>query len=395
MPPRSKRRRITTQAVTAPEASGNTPHGLGLATTNPRSQPEISSSPGPILPTQAPTTYLSEEAQSQSTSSAGQPFDQSMPATSISSDTPVPVPSIHMIVGQIPASSSTCQATPLSSTSIIPQYHLQSEFAKLLDASVSANTHKSHRAGMAAYYKVCKLLDCAPWPPSLNSVVQFVLHSSSSGLAYSTVRSYLSAISFHCKLQSVPDPTPEFLVTKLLQGMKRLKHKADTRLPITKTILHSIIQILPIICTNAFEATLFSAAFSLAFHGFLRVGELTVNTRKGHHQNTIQIHNLSINQDTQSLLLSIRFSKTDQFGKGTVLQIDRQGGVACPYQLVKNMSAYVQRVQALYFDILIYPHSLDINLQGYFVRQLSISICLLDRDTSHTPFVSVQALILL
>nr|XP_022306277.1 uncharacterized protein LOC111112779 isoform X3 [Crassostrea virginica] len=97
MPPRSKRRRITTQAVTAPEASGNTPHGLGLATTNPRSQPEISSSPGPILPTQAPTTYLSEEAQSQSTSSAGQPFDQSMPATSISSDTPVPVPSIHMI----------------------------------------------------------------------------------------------------------------------------------------------------------------------------------------------------------------------------------------------------------------------------------------------------------
>jgi hypothetical protein len=72
----------------------------------------------------------------------------------------------------------------MPSTPIIPQRHLQSEFNKLLEASVSENTHKSHRAGMEAYHKACKFLDCQAWPPTLNFIAQFVLHSSRSGLAY-------------------------------------------------------------------------------------------------------------------------------------------------------------------------------------------------------------------
>lgn len=116
--------------------------------------------------------------------------------------------------------------------------------------------------------------------------------------------------------------------------MKHLKHKADARLPITKSFLQNIIQALPIICINAFESALFSAAFSLAFHVFFRVGELTVNTSKVLQQTTLQIDDLAFDHDKQSLLLTIRYSKTDQLGKGTVLQIDGQGSVACPYQLV-------------------------------------------------------------
>lgn len=75
----------------------------------------------------------------------------------------------------------------------------------------------------------------------------------------------MSAISFHCKLQNVPDPTPEFLIMKLL---KRLKHTADTRLPITKTILHNIIQIIPIMCTNDFETTFSLLRFPWPFTDF-------------------------------------------------------------------------------------------------------------------------------
>jgi hypothetical protein len=39
--------------------------------------------------------------------------------------------------------------------------------------------------------------------------------------------------------------------------------------------------ILPVVCTNASETNLFSAAFSLAFHAFLRVDKVTVDTKKG------------------------------------------------------------------------------------------------------------------
>lgn len=78
----------------------------------------------------------------------------------------------------------------------------------------------------------------------------------------------------------------------------------------------------------------FYAAFSLAFHGFFRVGELIVNTSKVLQETILQIDDLASDHDRQSLLMTIRYSKTNQLGKGTVLQIDGQCGVACQYQLV-------------------------------------------------------------
>lgn len=83
-----------------------------------------------------------------------------------------------------------------------------------------------------------------------------------------------------------------------------------------------------------FKKRFFYAEFSLAFHGFFRVGELIVNTSKVLQETILQIDDLACDHDTQSLLMTIRYSKTNQLGKGTVLQIDGQGGVACPYRLV-------------------------------------------------------------
>jgi coenzyme F420-reducing hydrogenase delta subunit len=90
--------------------------------------------------------------------------------------------------------------------------------------------------------------------------------------------------------------------------MKRLKYRADSRLPIIKPILQDSIRILPVVCTNAFETNLFSAAFSLASHGLLRVGEVIIDIKKGDKHITIQLENLSISHNTHSLLLSIRYS---------------------------------------------------------------------------------------
>jgi hypothetical protein len=57
--------------------------------------------------------------------------------------------------------------------------------------------------------------------------------------------------------------------------MKRLKNRADTRLSITPDILQRIVSILPGICFNMYENKLFKAAFTLAYWGLLRVGEIT------------------------------------------------------------------------------------------------------------------------
>jgi hypothetical protein len=53
--------------------------------------------------------------------------------------------------------------------------------------------------------------------------------------------------------------------------------KSDSCLPITRDILVSLITVLPSACTSQYETKLFKAAFSVAFHGLLRIGELAIN----------------------------------------------------------------------------------------------------------------------
>jgi hypothetical protein len=130
-------------------------------------------------------------------------------------------------------------------------------------------------------------------------------------------------------LQGVYDPTSEFLVCKLLQGMKRLRHTADSRLPITKTILAGILRVLPCICRNDYECALFSAVFSLAFHGLFRVGELV--SHRTSPTRVLQRGDVQLDRANGSLNINIVYSKTDQLGNGTLLNIAGTGDSTCPF----------------------------------------------------------------
>ena len=99
-------------------------------------------------------------------------------------------------------------------------------------------------------------------------------------LSANKAKSYISAVGFKCKISGCSDVTQNFIVHKVLEGMQRLKNRADTRLPITPAILQRIVSILPGICFNMYENTLFKAAFTLAYWGLFRVGEITLSNKK-------------------------------------------------------------------------------------------------------------------
>jgi hypothetical protein len=87
--------------------------------------------------------------------------------------------------------------------------------------------------------------------------------------------------------------------------------KKECRLPISREMLEQIIKTLPKFCNSLYESKLFSASFSLAFHGMLRVRELaqTGNKQSG---NSLNIEDINIQQNC--LLLLLKTSKSDQFG---------------------------------------------------------------------------------
>lgn len=110
-------------------------------------------------------------------------------------------------------------------------------------------------------------------------MVQFIAMLSLEGLSYSTAKLYIAGIGYYCKIKGNNDVTKHFIVSKILEGLKRSSNSpgssSDSRLPVTVSLLTKVVAILPAICTNLFESKLFKAAYCLAFFGVFRVGELT------------------------------------------------------------------------------------------------------------------------
>ena len=157
--------------------------------------------------------------------------------------------------------------------------------------------------------------------PSLQQLVHFIAFLAVNGYAAATIASYVSGIASTLRLHNFPDITKHFIVKRMLDGCRRRHGRRDLRRPITISVLRKIIPALTAVCRNQFEAHLFRTAFLLAFYGFLRVGELTTTTRAAEptlRRSDVTLHHTSSGSVVN---LNIRFSKTDQFGRGCVISI--------------------------------------------------------------------------
>lgn len=167
------------------------------------------------------------------------------------------------------------------------------------------------------------------WPPPVEHISLFLAYLSLQGYSHNTARLYLSALSFHCKINSYIDVTKHFIISKVLEGMRRAARIRLPRLPITFNLLRSIVSKLGAVCFNDYERCLFCTAFTLAFFGFFRVGEITV-TKHVYLKNVITIDDIRLDEGNKSLSVHVRFSKTDQTGKGVWLKLVKSGTDVCP-----------------------------------------------------------------
>ena len=128
-----------------------------------------------------------------------------------------------------------------------------------------------------------------PLPPTC--IPLFISYLSFRKLACSTIKSYLSAISYAHKLKGFNDPTKSFLIDKLLTALSR-QQPSDIRLPITRPILHQLIRSLTFSNSSAFQRSLFSAMFLVAFYGLFRIGELASKSTR-FARSVVQYSNLT------------------------------------------------------------------------------------------------------
>lgn len=115
------------------------------------------------------------------------------------------------------------------------------------------------------------------FPIANDTMFLFIVYMQQEGYASATISSYASALGYVHKIADLPDPSTSFLVRKSLQTVRKVKPTCDRRLPITKDILDKLILAAGQAFKEAYIRNLYQSMFLLAFHAFLRVGEITAS----------------------------------------------------------------------------------------------------------------------
>lgn len=213
------------------------------------------------------------------------------------------------------------------------------EANRLLQNAMANSTWKTYNSALQCFQTFRSSYNMSSiWPVPSDHLVQFISYMSLQGYSASTISTYMSGISHEHNLRGQQDSTQCFIVKKIMEGAQRGNKRVDARLPITLPLLRKLVTSLSSVCSSKYEAELFSAAFTLAFFGFLRVGEFSASSSNGNDTRPLGISDVTIvNSPSRHLKVCIRESKTDQRGHSALLHINSYpNSDICPVSLLNK-----------------------------------------------------------
>ena len=207
---------------------------------------------------------------------------------------------------------------------------------QLLSAGIANKTRQTYQNGLRLFklFRTNFHLNDT-WPVPIAHLTAFLSYLFESGYAPASAASYLSAISFYHKINNLIDNTSNYRVDKTLEGFKRLRPTFDTRIPVMYETLLQIISTLSEICSSMYEVCLFRAAYTMAFFGLFRVGELVASSSE-QADTALQVEDVSVHDIKASgsaaskLMVRLKKSKTSQYGASVRIPICQVNGNACP-----------------------------------------------------------------
>lgn len=102
----------------------------------------------------------------------------------------------------------------------------------------------------------------------MEKLVLFIAYLFEEGKSPNTISTYLAALSYYLKFKGKPDITNNFIISKLVNGAKRLAAGPYIRRPITVTVLGHLLQALAHVTKAYYQRIMFEAMFLLAFYAF-------------------------------------------------------------------------------------------------------------------------------
>ena len=237
----------------------------------------------------------------------------------------------------------------------IPIEALTAHCDQLVQGALAVNSSRTYRQAINTYRLFAQAHDAPPeFPSNIQHLAMFIAYLSFRNFAPNSIITYASAMA-QATLSAIGiNLASHFIYKKLTKSIRR-QRLPDSRLPVTKGVLQSLTSATPSVCNTAFEASMFNAAFSLAFHGLLRVSEFC-STRST--LSYIRAQHLKVSQDGKqtALKLTIPHSKNDQLHHSATLRLHSLGQEhkdICPVRL---MLSYLQVRPAFQNDQPLFLH---------------------------------------
>ncbi len=228
--------------------------------------------------------------------------------------------------------SSTHPATPTS-------IHLQAVATSLLQSSIKPTTASMYQHHWTCLVRFMEEILHTPFEPPLspNDLALFIAYLHTNNLKHSTVLTYISAISFYHKLHNFPDPQDTFLIDKLLQGLKHTSSSLPPLTPISRAMLHQLIDHLPIVISDSYQCAMYTAVFLLMYYACLQVGEVAVSH---HHDNILRLENLQIVQANSEITACILHFHAYKHSRGNHAKLRINAGQQAKYCPVNRTMQY-------------------------------------------------------
>jgi hypothetical protein len=196
--------------------------------------------------------------------------------------------------------------------------------------------------------------------------MHFFAHLADRHLLHSTMKVYLSAITFHSQLSGFPLTARTMpRLHYLLMGIRRSQGgtlSKPRRAPLSTHHLISLREFLAI-QYPPHDSRMLWAAFTAAFFGLLRSSEYTCPTESTVVPSSLLCAHVAIAPDFAEATLLLPFSKTDRFGSGVHIHLFSLPSPFCPLSALVHFLSVRSRAAGPLF----------IFMNGAFPRQPTLN----------------------
>ena len=203
---------------------------------------------------------------------------------------------------------------------------------KLLNSSIAPSTKAAYRQAYINYAKFHQTYFPGDMVLPINSLrmAKFVSYCALQGLKGTTIQTHVAGLNYIHNITGFASPSSHFLVKKMIHGSRKLTNKPDKRLPITITILNSLLRCIDHMSIPHYDKLLYKAMFLTAFFALLRVGEIA-STILG-SRNIILYQNVKFNLNKSrlsSVYITLHSYKHSQEHSST-LELKASHTALCP-----------------------------------------------------------------